>query len=44
MLFDGIACVAFSGGLPIATVEDVVHLAKGLLRRVHERLPVQMQS
>ncbi|KAK9902006.1 hypothetical protein WJX75_000979 [Coccomyxa subellipsoidea] len=31
------------GCLPVATVEDVVHLAKGLLRRVQERLPVLMQ-
>ncbi|CAL8465940.1 g5476 [Coccomyxa elongata] len=31
------------GGLPVATVEDVTHLAKGLLRRVQERLPVLMQ-
>ncbi|BDA48281.1 hypothetical protein COCOBI_11-5410 [Coccomyxa sp. Obi] len=31
------------GCLPVATVEDVMHLAKGLLRRVQERLPVLMQ-
>jgi hypothetical protein len=33
-----------TGGLPAATVEDVVHLAKGLLRRVHERIPAHMQT
>lgn len=32
-----------AGAMPVAIVEDVMHLAKGLLRRVLERLPVLMQ-
>lgn len=32
-----------AGGLPMASVEDAVHLAKGLLRRVQGAMPQQME-
>jgi hypothetical protein len=35
---------ALRASLPVATLEDTLHLAKGLQRRVQERLPQAMQE